>query len=591
VAQGCHIKERAMNILGISAFYHDSAAALVRDGQLVAAAQEERFTRRKHDEGFPLHAVRYCLREGGIEVKDLDYVVFYDKPFLKFERLIFTYFEQFPRGLRSFIEAMPIWMADKLWIKSVIRHELGYGGDILFNDHHLSHAASAFLVSPFEEAAILTVDGVGEWSTSTWGVGRGNQIELLYETRFPHSLGLFYSAYTYYLGFKVNSAEYKVMGLAPYGQPRFYDRVRETIDWKPDGSFHLNLEYFDFLHGLRMTSERFHKLFGGPPRRPETRLTQREFDIAASVQKVTDEIMVALGRHIREQTGMRYLCLAGGVALNCVANAKVLEEAGFDDVWVQPAAGDAGGAVGAAFYLWNTVLGHERSFVMEHAFWGPAFSEEECRAGLDALSARYRRLDSPELLREVARLIADNQVVGWFQGRMEFGPRALGSRSILADARDPKMKDTLNMKIKFREGFRPFAPSVLYERAGEFFEMDGLRRSPFMLFVANVRPDRRVVPSVTHVDGSSRLQTVERDVNPLYYDLIAEFERQTGVPIIINTSFNVRGEPIVCTPADAYRCFMRTNMDYLVVGPFLLDKRDQPPWHEEGDWRKLFPLD
>ena len=580
-----------MNILGISAFYHDSAAALVRDGQLVAAAQEERFTRRKHDEGFPLHAVRYCLREGGIEVKDLDYVVFYDKPFLKFERLIFTYFEQFPRGLRSFIEAMPIWMADKLWIKSVIRHELGYGGEILFNDHHLSHAASAFLVSPFEEAAILTVDGVGEWSTSTWGVGRGNQIELLYETRFPHSLGLFYSAYTYYLGFKVNSAEYKVMGLAPYGQPRFYDRVRETIDWKPDGSFRLNVEYFDFLHGLRMTSERFHKLFGGPPRRPETRLTQREFDIAASVQKVTDEIMVALGRHIREQTGLRYLCLAGGVALNCVANAKVLEEAGFDDVWVQPAAGDAGGAVGAAFYVWNTVLGHERSFVMEHAFWGPEFSEEECRAGLDALSARYRRLDTPELLREVAHLIADNQVVGWFQGRMEFGPRALGSRSILADARDPKMKDTLNMKIKFREGFRPFAPSVLHERSGEFFEMDGLRRSPFMLFVANVRPDRRVVPSVTHVDGSSRLQTVERDVNPLYYDLIAEFERQTGVPIIINTSFNVRGEPIVCTPADAYRCFMRTNMDYLVVGPFLLDKREQPPWHEEGDWRKLFPLD
>ncbi|MCX7624600.1 MAG: carbamoyltransferase [Candidatus Sumerlaeaceae bacterium] len=580
-----------MNILGISAFYHDSAAALVRDGQLVAAAQEERFTRKKHDDGFPIHAVRYCLREAGIDVGQLDYVVFYDKPFTKFERLLFTYLDQFPRGIGSFIYSMPIWMRDKLWIKSIIRHELSYKGEILFNDHHLSHAASAFLVSPFEEAAILTVDGVGEWSTSTWGVGRGSEIELLYETRFPHSLGLFYSAYTYYLGFKVNSAEYKVMGLAPYGQPRFYDRVRETIEWKEDGSFKLNLKYFDFLHGLRMTSDRFHKLFGGPPRQPESRLTQREFDIAASVQKVTDEIMVTLARHIREQTGMRYLCMAGGVALNCVANAKVLEEAGFEDVWVQPAAGDAGGALGAAFYLWNAVLGNPRTFEMHHAYWGPEYSEEECRHCLDTLGACYRRLEPRELVREVAQLIAQNQVVGWFQGRMEFGPRALGSRSILADARDPKMKDTLNMKIKFREGFRPFAPSVLHERAPEFFEMNGLKKSPFMLFVANVRPDKRVIPSVTHVDGSARLQTVERDLNPLYHDLIAEFERQTGVPVIINTSFNVRGEPIVCTPADAYRCFMRTNMDYLVVGPFLLDKRDQPPWHEEGDWRKLFPLD
>lgn len=580
-----------MNILGISAFYHDSAAALVRDGQLVAAAQEERFTRKKHDDGFPVHAVRYCLREAGIDVSQLDYVVFYDKPFTKFERLLFTYLDQFPRGIGSFIHAMPIWMRDKLWIKSIIRHELDYKGEILFNDHHLSHAASAFLVSPFEEAAILTVDGVGEWSTSTWGVGRGTDIELLYETRFPHSLGLFYSAYTYYLGFKVNSAEYKVMGLAPYGQPRFYDRVRETIEWKEDGSFKLNLEYFDFLHGLRMTSERFHKLFGGPPRQPESRLTQREFDIAASVQKVTDEIMVALARYIREQTNMRYLCMAGGVALNCVANAKVLEQAGFEDVWVQPAAGDAGGALGAAFYVWNTVLGNPRTFEMHHAYWGPEYSEEECRNCLDALGARYRRLEARELVREVAQLIAQNQVVGWFQGRMEFGPRALGSRSILADARDPKMKDTLNMKIKFREGFRPFAPSVLHERAPDFFEMNGLKKSPFMLFVANVRPEKRVIPSVTHVDGSARLQTVERHLNPLYYDLIAEFERQTGVPVIINTSFNVRGEPIVCTPADAYRCFMRTNMDYLVVGPFLMDKREQPPWHEEGDWRKLFPLD
>jgi len=580
-----------MNILGISAFYHDSAAALVQDGKLIAAAQEERFTRKKHDEGFPLHATRYCLREADIDIKDVDYVVFYDKPFTKFERLFFTYFDQFPRGIGSFVYSIPIWMREKLWIKSIIRHELGYSGEILFNDHHLSHAASAFLVSPFQEAAILTVDGVGEWSTSTWGVGRGSSIELLYETRFPHSLGLFYSAYTYYLGFKVNSAEYKVMGLAPYGQPTFYDRVRETIEWKPDGSFRLNTEYFDFLHGLRMTNERFHRLFGGPPRSPETRLTQREFDIAASVQKVTDEIMVALARHIHKETGMRKLCMAGGVALNCVANAKVLEQSDFEDVWVQPAAGDAGGALGAAFYLWNTVFENPRTFVMEHAYWGPQYSEEEIRSCLDSLGARYRRLEPADLTREVASLIANNRVVGWFQGRMEFGPRALGSRSILADARDPKMKDTLNMKIKFREGFRPFAPSVIHERAPEFFEMEKLRSSPFMLFVANVKPDKRVIPSVTHVDGSARLQTVERHTNPLYYDLIAEFERQTGVPVIINTSFNVRGEPIVCTPADAYRCFMRTNMDNLVVGPYLLAKEEQPPWQEEGDWRSLFPLD
>ncbi|AXA37197.1 Nodulation protein nolO [Candidatus Sumerlaea chitinivorans] len=580
-----------MHILGISAFYHDSAAALVRDGQLIAAAQEERFTRKKHDDRFPIHAVKYCLREGGISVGDLDAVVFYDKPFVKFERLLFTYLEQFPRGLKSFMWAMPIWMRDKLWIKSIIHHELGYDGEIYFNDHHLSHAASAFLVSPFREAAILTVDGVGEWSTSTWGVGRDTQIELWYETRFPHSLGLFYSAFTYYLGFKVNSAEYKVMGLAPYGQPTYYDKVRETIEWKPDGSFRLNTEYFDFLHGLRMTNERFHRLFGGPPRQPETRLTQREFDIAASVQKVTDEIMVALGRHIRKETGMRYLCMAGGVALNCVANAKVLEQTEFEDVWVQPAAGDAGGALGAAFYFWNSVCGKPRTFRMDHALWGPQYSEEECRSYLDSMQARYRRLEPQELVKEVARLIAQGDVVGWFQGRMEFGPRALGSRSILADARDPKMKDTLNMKIKFREGFRPFAPSVTQEAANEFFEMNKLKASPFMLFVANVRADKRVIPSVTHVDGSARLQTVERDLNPLYHELISEFGRQTGVPVIINTSFNVRGEPIVCTPADAYRCFMRTNMDHLVVGPFLMDKKEQPPWQESGDWRKEFALD
>ena len=580
-----------MNILGISAFYHDSAAALVSDGALVAAAQEERFSRKKHDDGFPTHAVKYCLREAGITLGQIDYVVFYDKPFIKFERLLLTYFDQFPRGFRTFMQAIPVWMKDKLWMKSLIRHELGFHGPILFSDHHLSHAASAFLVSPFEEAALLTVDGVGEWSTSTWGVGRGNEIELREETRFPHSLGLFYSAYTYYLGFKVNSAEYKVMGLAPYGEPKYYDQVRQTIDWKEDGSFRLNTDYFDFLTGQRMTNERFDALFGAPPREGETRLTQREFDIAASCQKVTDEIMVALAKHIRRETGMKHLCMAGGVALNCVANGKILREAGFEDIWIQPAAGDAGGALGAAFHLWNSVLKHPRTFRMDHAYYGPCFTEEECRAQLDQMGASYTRVDEGALARETARLVADNHVVGWFQGRMEFGPRALGSRSILGDPRDPKMKDTLNMKIKFREGFRPFAPSVTDEATTEFFEIDERHKSPFMLLVADVRPEKRVIPSVTHVDGSARLQTVDRSVNPLYHELISEFGRQTGVPVIINTSFNVRGEPIVCTPADAYRCFMRTNMDYLVVGPFLMDKKRQPEWKEEGDWRDLFVLD
>lgn len=580
-----------MNILGVSAFYHDSAAALVRDGQLVAAAQEERFSRKKHDERFPIHATRYCLREADIDVSQLDYVVFYDKPFSKFERLILTYFDQFPHGFRSFIHAMPIWMKDKLWTKSLVRLELGYTGDILFTDHHVSHAASAFLVSPYKEAAIITVDGVGEWSTSTWGTGRDTQIELLHETRFPHSLGLLYSAYTYYLGFKVNSAEYKVMGLAPYGKPTYYDKVRETVDWKADGSFRLNTDYFDYLSGLRMTNEKFSELFGGPARVGETRLTQREFDIAASIQKVTDEIMLAMAKHVRQETGMRHLCMAGGVALNCVANAVVLREAGFDDIWIQPAAGDAGGALGAAFYAWNSMLGNPRTFEMKHAYYGPEFSSDETTRYLDSINASYRKLDTPDLVREVAGLIAQNNVVGWHHGRMEFGPRALGSRSILADPRDPKMKDTLNMKIKFREGFRPFAPSVIDEATPEIFELEPPHKSPFMLLVAQVRENKRNIPSVTHVDGSARLQTVAKEVNPVYHELIAEFGRQTGVSVIINTSFNVRGEPIVCTPADAYRCFMRTHMDYLVIGNCLMARTDQPEWKEEGDWRKEFVLD
>jgi carbamoyltransferase len=580
-----------MFILGLSAYYHDSAAALLKDGKLVAAAQEERFSRKKHDDRFPMHAVRYCLREAGIEIKDVDYVVFYDKPFLKFERLLLTYLHQAPRGLKSFVHAMQIWMKDKLWIKAEIRKDLNYDGEILFCGHHMSHAASAFLPSPFREAAILTVDGVGEWSTSTVGFGRDKSLTLLRETRFPHSLGLLYSAFTYYLGFKVNSAEYKVMGLAPYGKPTFYDQVRETVQWKEDGSFKLRTKYFDYLHGLRMTSDAFHDLFGGPPRKPETRLTQREFDIAASIQKVTDEIMVTMARYARKETGMKHACLAGGVALNCVANAKILREAGFDDIWIQPAAGDAGGALGCALYLHNAVLGNERTFEMDHAYFGPEFSAEESRSTLEQLGAEFREMQNGDLVRETARLIAENNVVGWFQGRMEFGPRALGSRSILADARDPKMKDTLNMKIKFREGFRPFAPSVIDNAASEYFDLADHHKSPFMLLVADVREGKRVIPSVTHVDNSARLQTVSAGTNPLYHDLIEEFGRQTGVPVIINTSFNVRGEPIVCTPMDAYRCFMRTNMDYLVVGPFLLDKKQQPPFRDDGDWMKEFELD
>jgi carbamoyltransferase len=578
-----------MYVLGISAFYHDSAAALLRDGKLVAAAHEERFSRKKHDERFPFNAIRYCLDEAKISVNDLAYVGFYDKPFIKFERILLTYLDYFPRGFKSFITALPIWLKRKLWTKSIITHELGFKGDVLFCDHHLSHAASAFLVSPFEEAAILTVDGVGEWSTATSGVGRGSDIQLLKEIRFPHSLGLLYSAFTYYLGFKVNSAEYKVMGLAPYGKPTYYDKVRELIDIKDDGSFVMNMKYFEYPYGLKMTNGYFDELFGGPPRVPETRMNQRHFDIAASVQKVTEEIMMKMAEHLHRETGMERLCLAGGVALNCVANGKILREGPYKDIYVQPGAGDAGGAIGVAFYIWNSVLKNLRTFVMDSALWGPHYTREEMKEHLDLFGAKYVELPREEMLRRTAQLIAEQQVVGWFQGRMEFGPRALGSRSILADARNPKMKDLLNLKVKFREGFRPFAPSVLEDRAPEFFELDG--KSPFMLLVAQVRDDRRVIPSVTHVDGSARLQTVSREENELYYDLIAEFGRQTGVPVIINTSFNVRGEPIVCSPRDAYRCFMRTNMDYLVVGSFFLDKKDQPPLRDDIDWQKEFELD
>jgi carbamoyltransferase len=579
------------HVLGISCFYHDAAAALLRDGEIVAAAQEERFTRKKHDADFPARAVRYVLREGGLAPEQLDAVGFYDKPLLKFERMLSTYVATFPRSLPSFRKALPLWVKEKLWIPSIVRNALRpYRGPILFAEHHMSHAASAFLVSPFEEAAILTVDGVGEWATASFGAGRGTDITLFKEIRFPHSLGLLYSAFTYYLGFKVNSAEYKVMGLAPYGTPRHYDRImKDMVQLNDDGSFKLNMKYFSYDYGLTMTNGAFDDFFGGPPRKPETWMTEREFDIAASVQKVCEEIVLRMARYIHRETGLTNLCMAGGVALNCVANGRVIRETPFANLFVQPAAGDAGGAVGVAHYVHNTLGKNPRGRPWTHAYLGPAFTDAEILEYLRGQGAVVHQLGRQALLEKTARLIADRSVVGWFQGRMEFGPRALGGRSILADPRDAKMRDTLNMKIKFREGFRPFAPSVLADRNAEWFDIDC--DSPYMLLVAQVREGKRVIPSVTHVDGSARIQTVTREANPLYYDLILEFDKLTGVPVIINTSFNVRGEPIVCTPHDAYLCFMRTNMDYLVIGPYLLDKRQQPPLREDVDWRTLFELD
>jgi len=580
-----------MNILGISCFYHDSAAALLRDGVVVAACQEERLSRKKHDSDFPARAVKYVLKQAGIGPEDLDAVGFYDKPLLKFERMLSTYIATFPRSFGSFRKAMPVWIKEKLWVPSLIRRELRpYKGPILFAEHHMSHAASCFLVSPFEEAAILTVDGVGEWATASFGVGKGSDITLFKEIRFPHSLGLLYSAFTYYLGFKVNSAEYKVMGLAPYGKPVHFDRImKEMLHLNEDGSFKLNMKYFSYDYGLTMTNGAFSDFFGGPPRKPETWMAEREFDIAASIQKVCEEVVLRMTRYIHKETGLNNLCMAGGVALNCVANGRVVRETPFKSLFVQPAAGDAGGAVGVAHYLYNTIGKEPRGPAWSHAYLGPAYEDAEIRGYLDSQGAKYRVVSDEELARETARVIAGGNVVGWFQGRMEFGPRALGGRSILADPRDAKMRDTLNMKIKFREGFRPFAPSVLADKASEWFEIDV--DSPYMLLVAQVRDGKRCIPSVTHVDNSARLQTVTRETSPLYYDVIREFERLTGVPIVINTSFNVRGEPIVCTPHDAYLCFMRTNMDHLVLGHHILDKKEQPPLREDVDWRTLYELD
>ncbi|MFQ5671713.1 MAG: carbamoyltransferase [Nitrospinales bacterium] len=604
-----------MNILGISAYYHDSAACLVRDGEIIAAAQEERFTRKKHDSGFPLQAVRYCLQAGGITTADLDYVGFYDKPFIKFERILETYLSVAPRGIGSCLKALPLWLKEKLWTRWNIRRDLEYAGPVLFAEHHESHAASAFFPSPFEEAAILTMDGVGEWTTSSIGIGRGNKIELVHELHFPHSLGLLYSAFTYYLGFKVNSGEYKVMGLAPYGRPRYADLIRDRLlDIKEDGSFRMDMSCFNYLSGLTMTNANFDRLFGAPPRGPESKITQREMDIAASLQAVTEEIMLKMARHARRLTGMKHLCLAGGVALNCVGNGKILKEKIFDRVWVQPAAGDAGGSLGIALYIWHQALQHSRqtnqSDTMKGAYLGPRFDAASIRDFLEKNQVPHKELEENDLIRSVVANLKQGKVVGWFQGRMEFGPRALGARSILGDARNQTMQSTMNLKIKYRESFRPFAPSVLAEKVHEWFEMDS--ESPYMLLVAPVREDKKTpmtedekrrfgidllnvprsqVPAVTHVDYTARIQTVHQGTHPRYYNLLKTFGEETGCPVLINTSFNVRGEPIVCTPEEAYRCFMRTEMDYLVMENFILDKRDQKPLDQDTDWRNEFELD
>ncbi len=606
----------SVRILGISAYYHDSAACLVVDGDIVAAAQEERFTRKKHDFEFPRRAVRYCLREGGLrDANELDYVVFYDKPVVKFERLLETYLRYAPAGFRSFLQAMPLWLKQKLWMREHIREELDYDGKILFTEHHESHAASAFFPSPFERAAIVTMDGVGEWATASIGVGEGRRIRILKELHFPHSPGLLYSAFTYFTGFKVNSGEYKLMGLAPYGEPRYKELIlRELVDLREDGSFKLNLRYFDYCAGLRMTNGRFARLFGGPPRKPESAITEREMDIAASIQAVTEEIMLGMARYAHRLTGLDNLVLAGGVALNCVGNGRILREGPFRNLWIQPAAGDAGGALGGALFVHHQLLGGERRADGVHdrqkaSLLGPAFAEEEVAQFVESRGLRARRFDDPEeLVDQVAALLAEGNVVGWFQGRMEFGPRALGARSILGDPRDPEMQVRMNLKIKFRESFRPFAPTVLREHVSEYFELE--EDSPYMLLVAAVRREKRtgaddrsargldklkvvrsVIPAVTHVDHSARIQTVSREENPLYYRLIERFREKTGCAVLVNTSFNVRGEPIVCTPEDAYRCFTRTHMDYLVLGPFLLSREEQELGEEDRSWMREYALD
>ncbi|HVI82812.1 MAG TPA: carbamoyltransferase [Chthoniobacterales bacterium] len=605
-----------MNILGLSAFYHDSAACLVRDGEIVAAAQEERFTRKKHDASFPKCAVTYCLGEGGIKVEELEYVAFYEKPFLKFDRILHSYLAYAPAGLKSFLMATPLWIRERIWMKELIRRELGCDCKVFFPEHHESHAASAFFPSPFSEAAFLTIDGVGEWTTTSYGVGRGNQIQMLAELRFPHSLGLLYSAFTYFTGFKVNSGEYKLMGLAPYGKPKYLNLIlRELIDLKDDGSFRLNMKYFNYGVGLTMTKAAFNRLFDRPPRKPESKLTQSDMDIARSIQDVTNEIMLRIARHVRKQTGRRNLCLAGGVALNCVANGHILRERIFDRIWIQPAASDAGGALGAALFAWHQILDKERKAdgvndSQRGSYLGPVYRNDEIRAYLETQKIPFTELTDGELPDKIANLINAQKVIGWFYGRMEFGPRALGARSIIGDARSPKMQELMNLKVKFRESFRPFAPSVLREKLSDWFELD--EESPYMLLVAPVSKNRRHevradtqslfglqklltirsdIPAVTHVDYSARIQTVTDQHQPMFYRMIKKVDEKYGCPVIINTSFNVRGEPIVATPEHAFTCFMRTNMDYLLLGNFLLEKNEQKPFDKDIDWLREFELD
>ena len=610
-------------ILGISAYYHDSAAAVLGDGAIVAAAQEERFTRKKHDSAFPANAVRYCLDEAGIQLADVAGIVFYDKPLVKFERLLETYVSYAPNGIRSFIAAMPIWLKEKLYLKSTLKKEFAEIGEckagqipeLLFAEHHQSHAASAFFFSPFEEAAILCLDGVGEWATTTAWYGKGNHIESLWEIDFPHSLGLLYSAFTYFTGFRVNSGEYKLMGLAPYGVPKYVELIKDKIiRIKEDGTFRLGMQYFNYCTGLTMTNDRFAELFGRPARKPEADLTQDDMDIAASIQVVTEEIVMRLATTLQQETGTENLCLAGGVALNCVSNGKVLRHGPFRNLWIQPAAGDAGGAIGSASIFWHEKLGKERqvygSDLMHGSYLGPSFDSTAIRSALDASGAVYAELSDDELFGQLATVLDDGSVVGWFQGRMEFGPRALGGRSILGDPRNTEMQSVMNLKIKYRESFRPFAPSVLQERVADYFELD--EPSPYMLIVAPVRENLRLpmneeqqqlfgisrlnvprseIPAITHVDYSARVQTVSEDTNPRYHRLLKAFDERTGCGVLVNTSFNVRGEPIVCTPEDAYRCFMRTEMDYLVVENFLLKKQDQPDWKDDEAWKEEFELD
>lgn len=609
------------NILGISAYYHDSAAALLRDGEIISAAQEERFTRKKHDASFPSHAIQYCLKEAGISLQEVDYIAFYDKPLVKFERLLETYLSYAPRGFLSFLAAMPVWLKEKLYLKSLLKRELAELSGVnkkelpplMFTEHHQSHAASAFFPSPFEKAAVLCLDGVGEWATTSAWMGEGNTLIPLWQIDFPHSLGLLYSAFTYYIGFRVNSGEYKLMGLAPYGEPRYVDLIlSHLIDLKEDGTFRLHMEYFNFATGLTMTNKKFDRLFGGPPRIPESRIGQREMDIAASIQVVTEQVVLRLAQTVQRETQAEYLCLAGGVALNCVANGRLLREGIFKDLWIQPAAGDAGGALGAACSVWYQYCEEPRVCTgtdsnakkiqgdrMKGSFLGPRFHTGEIKKSLDALDATYHIYEDGELMPRLVDILAEGHVVGWFQGRMEFGPRALGGRSILGDPRNPEMQPVMNLKIKYRESFRPFAPSILADRVSEYFEHD--RPSPYMLMVAPVLKSLRILmtpeqqklfgieklhiprsqyPAITHVDFSARIQTVHKESNPRFHSLLRHFEQKTGSAILINTSFNVRGEPIVCSPEDAYRCFMRTGMDYLVLENILLAKAEQPPLEE-----------